>query len=82
MDFIDGLRKSWGKSVLFVVANRFLKYALFILLAHPYMAAHVAQIFFEQIVHLHGIIEIITCYKDVAFTSTFGEELFRFNDAK
>lgn len=82
MDFIDGLPKSWGKSVLFVVVDRFSKYAHFIPLAHPYTAARVAQVFFEQIVRLHGIPETITCDRHVVFTCTFWKELFRLNGAK
>lgn len=82
MDFIDGLPKSWGKSTLFIVVDRFSKYAHFIPLAHPYTAVCVAQIFFEQIVSLHGIPETITCDRDVVFTSTFWKELFRLNDTK
>lgn len=34
MDFIDGLPKSWGKTVLFVVVDRFSKYAYFLPIAH------------------------------------------------
>ncbi|KAH0781530.1 hypothetical protein KY290_001128 [Solanum tuberosum] len=82
MDFIDGLPKSWGKSVVFVLMDRFSKYAHFIPLAHPYIAARVAQVFFEQIVRLHGIPETITCDRDVVFTSTFWKELFLLNGTK
>lgn len=48
MDFINGLPKAWGKTVLFVVVERFSKYAHFIPMSHPYNATRVAHIFFEN----------------------------------
>ncbi|WMV15043.1 hypothetical protein MTR67_008428 [Solanum verrucosum] len=77
MDFIDGLPKSGGKTMLFVVVDRFSKYAHFIPLAHPYNASSVARIFFENIVRLHGIPESIVSDRDAIFTSSFWKELFR-----
>jgi hypothetical protein len=38
MDFIDGLPKSEGKEVIFVVVDRFSKYAHLMALTHPYSA--------------------------------------------
>ncbi|XP_068639443.1 uncharacterized protein [Aristolochia californica] len=55
MDFIDGLPKSSGKSTILVVVDRFSKYGHFMALAHLYTATHVAQIFMDQIVRLHGL---------------------------
>lgn len=82
MDFIDGLPRFWGKPVLYVVVDRFSKYAHFVPLAHSYIASRVAQVFSYQIVRFHGIPETITCDQDVVFTSTFRKELFHLNGAK
>jgi hypothetical protein len=53
MDFIEGLPKVVGKSVILTVVDRFSKYAHFIALDHPYTALSVARGFFDGIVHLH-----------------------------
>ncbi|GMY32311.1 Transposon Tf2-2 polyprotein [Fagus crenata] len=77
MDFIDGLPTSQGKTTIFVVVDRLSKYAHFIPISHPYTAASVAQVFFEQIFRLHGMPQSIVCDRDVTFTSVFWKELFR-----
>ncbi|GJY56325.1 retrotransposon-related protein [Tanacetum coccineum] len=43
MDFITGLPKSQGKSVIFLVVDRLSKYAHFMAMSHPYTASLVAQ---------------------------------------
>jgi hypothetical protein len=50
MDFIEGLPKVNGKSVILTVVDRFSKYAHFIALSHPYTAASVARAFFDGVV--------------------------------
>ena len=42
MDVIEGLVKSFGKEVIFVVVDRFSKYTHFPALGHPFFAMEVA----------------------------------------
>ncbi|XP_068649566.1 uncharacterized protein [Aristolochia californica] len=66
MDFLEGLPMLAGKSVLFVVVDRFSKYGHFVPVALPYTAACVAHTFLEHIVRLHGIPESIVSDRDVS----------------
>ncbi|PKI53798.1 hypothetical protein CRG98_025804 [Punica granatum] len=59
MDFIEGLPKSMGKEVMFVVVDRCTKYAHFMSLSHPYSAFVVAQAFLDNVFKLHGMPETI-----------------------
>ena len=54
MDFITGLHKSKGKSVIMVVVDRLTKYAHFCALSHPFKANTVSTAFMETIQKLHG----------------------------
>lgn len=76
MDFIDGLPKSKGKSVIWVVVDRLTKYADFVGLSHRYTASSLAQVFFDQIYKLHGMPEDIISGRDPIFTSKIWQELF------
>lgn len=76
MDFIEGLPKVGGKSVILTVVDRFAKYAHFIPLVHPYTAESVAKAFFVDIVRLHGVPASIVSDRDVVFTSGFWKALF------
>jgi hypothetical protein len=76
MDFIEGLPKSEGFSVLLVVVDKFTKFAHFIPLKHPYTAQTVAKAVFEQVVRLHGLPCSIVSDRDRVFTSNFWTELF------
>ena len=55
MDFIEGLPKSEGYSVILVMVDRFTKYAHFYPLKHPFAAKSVPQVFFNNVVKLHGV---------------------------
>lgn len=58
MDFIEGLPRIHGKSVILTVVDRFSKHAHFIQLSHPYMAATITRAFFDAIISLHGVSEL------------------------
>lgn len=64
MDFVEGLPKSCGYSVIMVVVDRFTKYSHFVPLKHPYTAASVAQLFLQNIVKLHSMPYTITSDRD------------------
>ena len=82
MDFIEGLPKVGGKSVILTVVDRLSKYAHFIPLSHPYSAESVARVFFSEIVRLHGIPTSIVSDRDPVFTSTFWQALFKATGSK
>ncbi|KAJ4801231.1 polyprotein [Rhynchospora pubera] len=77
MDFIEGLPKSEGKSVIYVVVDRLTKYAHFTALSHPYNAQTVARVFMENVFKLHGLPTSIVSDRDKVFTSLFWRELFK-----
>ena len=77
MDFIEGLPKSFGCNVIYVVVDRFTKYAHFIPMTSHYTAKSVAEAFFDQIFRLHGLPTHIVSDRDKAFTSLFWQELFK-----
>ena len=82
MDFIDGLLKSGGKTIILVVVDRLSKYSHFCALIHPYTASLVAQIFMDQIFRLHGIPSSIVSDRDATFTSHFWTKLFHHTGTK
>jgi IS30 family transposase len=76
MDFITGLPKSEGKSVIMVIVDRMTKYTHFCALSHPFKASTVATTFMETVQNLHGIQKIIVSDRDPIFTGHFWIELF------
>jgi hypothetical protein len=76
MDFITGLPKSKGKSVIMVIVDRLTKYAHFCALSHPFKASIVATAFMETVQKLHGSPKIIVSDRDPIFTGHFWTELF------
>jgi hypothetical protein len=77
MDFIKGLPKSDGYSVILVVVDRLTKYAHFLPLKHPYTATTIAQVFMDSVVKLHGLPNSILTNRDTIFISHFWKELFK-----
>ncbi|KAK8957341.1 hypothetical protein KSP39_PZI000693 [Platanthera zijinensis] len=77
MDFIEGLPKSQGKSVILVVVDKLSKYGHFLALSHPYSGETVAELFAKEIVRLHGVPRSIISDRDPVFVSQFWTELFR-----
>ena len=67
MDFITGLPKSQGKTIIFVVVDRLSKYAHFMALAHPFTAIDVAQCYLDNVFKLHGWPKSIVSDKDSVF---------------
>jgi hypothetical protein len=77
LDFVEGLPKVAGKSVILTVVDRLSKYAHYIPLGHPYTAESVARAFFAEIVRLHGMPASIVSDRDPVFTSAFWRSLFK-----
>ena len=77
MDFIEGLPKSQGFSVILVVVDKLTKFAHFLLVKHPYTAAIIAQLFMDNVVKLHGLPNSIVSDRDTIFISHFWRDLFK-----
>lgn len=71
MDFVEGVPRVNDKFVILTVVDRFSKYAHFLPLAHPYTAASVARVFFDEVVRLHGLPASIVSDRDPVFMSSF-----------
>ena len=76
MDFITNLPRSKGYTAVFVVVNRYLKYAHFGLLPTTYMASQVAALFCLMAICLHGVPRSIISDRDPLFTSKFWRKIF------
>jgi hypothetical protein len=77
MDFIEGLPKSDGYTVILVVVDRFTKFAHFIPLRHPYTASQVAVAVDKFVFKTHGLPQSIVSDRDKVFTSRFWGDLFK-----
>lgn len=76
MDFVEGLPRVAGKTVILTVVDKISKYAHFIALAHLYTAETVVRAFFTDIVRLHGVPTSIVSDRDTVFPSAFWTALF------
>ena len=59
MDFIVGLPKSEGKSIIMVVVDKLTKYAHFCALSHPFKSNTFSNTFMETIQKLNGNLRLL-----------------------
>jgi hypothetical protein len=71
MDFIIGLPKFEGKSVIMVIFDRLTKYEHVFSLYHPFRANIISTTFMETFQNLHGSSQIIVSDRDPIFTGHF-----------
>ena len=77
MDFIGGFQKVSDYKSIFVIVDRFSKYAVFIPASETCPVEEEARLFFNNVVRYFGLPKDIISTRDARFTGKFWVELFK-----
>jgi hypothetical protein len=76
IDFVEGLPLSGSANCILVIVDKFIKYAHFLPLKHPFTTYSAAKLFMENVYKLNGLLTAIVSDRDRVFTSNLWKELF------